>query len=167
MNNSVIEFEKLKEKYLTEILKIYNYYVKNITYTFHINQITIDKLKESILINNIKYPSYIIKKDKQICGYCYLTKYKNKEAYEITAEITIYLKSDFVGLGIGGKAIDKLENEARNLNYRNLIATIAGDNQTSLHLFKKKGFVLCGHLKNIGFKKGKLHDVFVLQKELI
>ena len=161
-----IKFEPLRQDHFPVIESIYNWYVHNSTATFHTNPIGIDQLKEFIFINHRIYKSFIIMLDNALAGYCYLTRHKPREAYDRTAEITIYLKPEFQKKGIGRVALAYLENQAVEVGIKNLIGGISGDNAGSIALFEHAGFVKCAHYKNVGEKFGKILDVVAYQKEL-
>lgn len=161
-----IQFEELREQDLPEVKKIYDWYIENSTATFHTEPIRIDQLKEFIYIDHPLYNSYMIYLNKEIVGYCYLTNYKKRQAYDRTAEVTIYLKPEFCGKGIGRIALDHLEKKARENGLKNLIGIISGDNVGSIALFEKSGFTKCAHFKNVGEKFNKLLDIVAFQKEI-
>jgi phosphinothricin acetyltransferase len=161
-----IKFEEIKEQDFSEVKKIYDWYIDNSTATFHTEPIRIDQLKEFIYINHKLYKSYLIFIDKEIAGYCYLTNYKKRQAYDRSAEITIYLKPEFCKKGIGKAALNHLENKARENGLKNLIGIITGDNAGSITLFEKSGFTKCAHFKNVGEKFNKVLDVVAFQKEI-
>ena len=75
------------------------------------------------------YKSYLISIDDEIGGYYFLTNYKKRQAYDRTAEMTIYLKPYFCQKGIGKVALDYLEKIAKEKGLKNLIAIISGDNE--------------------------------------
>ena len=81
-----ISFCDLKESDLKSVLDLYNYYVTNTTVTFQIKPASIDDLKSSLFIDHPRYKSIIIKCDNDICGYCFFTQYRKKEAYNNGAE---------------------------------------------------------------------------------
>jgi len=161
-----ILFEAIKEQDLPEVKKIYDWFIENSTATFHTEPIRIDQLKEFIYIDHPLYNSYMIYLNKEIAGYCYLTNYKKRQAYDRTAEVTIYLKPEFWGKGIGRISLDHLEKKARENGLKNLIGIISGDNVGSITLFEKSGFTKCAHFKNVGEKFNKLLDVVAFQKEI-
>jgi L-amino acid N-acyltransferase YncA len=129
--------------------------------------LSVQELKDMILIAHPKYKSFLIDYNEEICGYCYISQYKKREAYDRTAEITIYLKPNFTGKGIGREIIRKLETIARENNICVLIGVIAGDNPGSINLFTKCGYEKCAHFKKVGEKFNKLLDVFAFQKIII
>ncbi|MBN2273957.1 MAG: N-acetyltransferase [Bacteroidales bacterium] len=159
-----IEFEELNEKDLPLVRKIYEYYVENSTATFHIGDITIEEIRTFIPINHPVYKSYLIKANETVCGYCYLAPYKNRQAYNRTAEVTVYLKHEYTGRGIGRTALQKLEKDARFTQVKVLIGIITGDNIHSINLFTQEGYTKCAHFKEVGEKFGKVLDVVAYQK---
>jgi L-amino acid N-acyltransferase YncA len=161
-----VQFLEMKEEHLPIVREIYDYYVQNTSATFHTGTISINDLKEYIFIAHPRYKSYLITHDGEVCGYAYLTQYKKREAYDRTAEITVYLKHDATGKGFGRAALDFLEIQAIRLGIKVLIANISGTNPHSIHVFEKSGYFCCGHFKEVGEKFGKVLDVFSYEKIL-
>lgn len=162
-----IEYYELKEEDLPVVKEIYDYFVLNSTATFHKEHVTIQELKESLPINHPKYKSFIIKYNQSVGGFCYVAQYKKRQAYDRTAEITIYLKPEYYGKGIGSQTIKMLEKVAFKHGIKVLIGIISGDNHSSIRLFEKSGFEKCGHYKQVGEKFGKILDVVSYQKILV
>lgn len=160
----VINFNPAKENDLETIREIYNYYVRVSTATFHTHDITPDEVRAMVPLNHSLYRTYMIYQDNIICGYCYLGQYKKREAYNRTAEVTIYLKPEFSGKGIGLKALDFLHHYAENEGIKVLMGIISGDNTGSMKLFEKAGYEKCGHFRQLGEKFGKILDVVAYQK---
>jgi phosphinothricin acetyltransferase len=161
-----IEFDKMTIEKLHEVKAIYDWYIENATATFHTEPITLDQLQEFIFINHPLYKSYLIYVDDLLAGYCFLTYHKKRPAYDRTAEISIYLKPEFSGKGIGKTALKYLESVAEEVGLKNLVGVITGDNLSSMTLFEKAGFAKCAHFKNVGEKFGKVLDVVAYQKEI-
>jgi phosphinothricin acetyltransferase len=161
-----VSFRVIQTKDLHFVKKIYDDYIINTTSTFHTDPMDISKLKEMMIIGNTVYPSYIISEGGLDCGYCYLSEYKNRQAYRRTAEVTIYLKNEFTGRGIGRRAMEFITQKAGNSSIKNLIAIISGENLASIRFIERSGFIKCGHIKNAGEKFGRLLDVVFYQKEL-
>jgi L-amino acid N-acyltransferase YncA len=159
-----IEFEEVTERDFEIIKEIYDYYVENSTATYYTEKISIAELKEFIPYGHEKYKSYIIMSDDECCGFCYFSQYKKRQAYDRTAEISVYLKPGAIGKGIGNAALWQLENAARESGIAVLIGIISGDNGNSIRLFEKNGYEKCGHLKKIGEKFGRVLDVVFYQK---
>ena len=63
-------------------------------------------------------------------------------------------------------AIRYIEEFAKKQKLHVLVATICGENEASIHLFAKNGYVKCAHYKEVGQKFGQLLDVVAYQKIL-
>jgi len=163
-----VAFVEMSEAYLPKVLEIYNYYIQNSTATFHIQPLSSEEMRKIVFFNNPKYQSFVIlDREQNINGYCILAPYKEREAYSITAEVTIYLEQNSTGKGIGSQALRFLENFARNNEFHSLISVICGENTASIKLFEKNGYTKRAHFKEIGKKFGRLLDVVEYQKLLV
>ncbi|UCH15240.1 MAG: N-acetyltransferase [Bacteroidales bacterium] len=162
-----VSFDNVKNSDFEAIRDIYNYYVLNTTVTFHIKPVDIDELKHQIYIDHPKYKSIVIRSDDVICGFAYVTQYKNREAYKNTAEIGIYLRPEYAGKGIGKGAVTFLEDKVRGCGIKVLLAIISGDNSGSINFFESLNYEKCAHFKRVGEKFGKRLDVVAYQKELV
>lgn len=161
-----IQFIDICESDFEFMKEVYDHYILTSTSTYYTEKISIDELKEFIPVGHKKYKSFLIKADGLACGFCYISQYKKRQAYDRTAEVSLYLKPGFTGQGIGQKALKHLCEVARKNGINVLIGIISGDNATSIKLFEKCGFEKCGHLKQVGKKFNKILDVVFYQKIL-
>lgn len=154
----------LKKSDFEIVKEIYDYYIVNSTATFHTDLITFEELESIIPIDDPKYKSFLIEYEGETCGYCYISQYKKRQAYDRTAEITIYLKPGYSGKGIGKESMRLLETAAKINGISVLIGIISGDNEASIGLFEKCGYEKCAHFKQVGEKFNQLLDVVAYQK---
>lgn len=162
-----VQLVDLRDKDFDIIKEIYDYYVLNSTATFHTERVAVSELKEKILVGHPKYRSYLVKDaEDDICGYCYFSQYNKRQAYDRTAEISLYLKPGYTGKGIGKQVIHFLEETAHDLGIVVILGIISGDNFQSIRLFEACGYRKCGHLKELGVKFGRVIDVVIYQKIL-
>lgn len=159
-----IQYIVITESDFEFIKEIYNYYILHSTTTYYTERISIEELKEFILPGHKKYKSYIIKVNDNNCGFCYISQFKKRQAYDRTAEVSLYLKPEYTGQGIGKNALRHLEKVASKNNICVLIGIISGDNERSMKLFEKSGYEKCAHLKQVGEKFNKILDVVYYQK---
>jgi phosphinothricin acetyltransferase len=161
-----IKFIKTTEKDLQACKDIYTYYIKNSTATFHIGDISDTDMHDILFCDLEGYESYVIFDEDEALGYVLLAPFKKREAYRRTAEVTIYLKPEMSNRGIGNKAIEFIEDVAKNNNFRSLLSVVCGENIASIKLFEKNGYYKCGLMKNVGEKFGRVLDIVTLQKEI-
>ena len=163
---SDITFEPIQEKDLPEVSEIYNHYVLNTTATFHAHKMEVEEYRGMVLFEDDKYVTYVVRDSGATVGYVQLTQHKKREAYDGTAEITVYLKPGLTRRGLGSSAIKFIEGVAREKGLHVLVATICGENAASIGVFAKNGYEKCAHYKEVGQKFGQLLDVVAYQKIL-
>lgn len=162
MNN--IRFEAVQDVHLPEIMDIYGHYVLNTISTFHTQEPSRQEMRELVYISHPRYQTFVIFDNNQICGYIILGQYKKREAYDGTAEVSVYLRPGSIGRGIGSLAVQYMEGYAAAKGLHVLVATICGENSKSISLFERNGFTKCAHYKEAGKKFGRYLDVVVYQK---
>lgn len=161
-----VRFRPIEKNDLRDVTSIYNYYVENSTATFHLESITEKEMEDTLRLGHSLYQSFVVLNNNEICGFCYLGQFRKKEAYDISAEVTLYIKPDFTGKQIGVEILAFMEKVAKNVGLKNLVGVITSENTGSIKLFEKCGYFKVGHLKNIGVKFGRTLDVVSYQKEV-
>jgi len=145
------------------ISEIYNYYIHNTIITFEMEPIT----PEEIVSRMEKYKQvgeYLVyEKDGDVIGYAYVSRFRERKAYENSVESTIYLKHGFGGIGIGFELYLELFAKA-STRYHIIIAGIALPNEASVRLHEKCGFRKIGQFSEVGRKFEKWIDVGFWQK---
>lgn len=162
----MLKFERIEDRHLPDILDIYNYYILNSTATFSIEPITPEEMKKIVYSGHERFLSYAVLDEGVIVGYVLLARYKAREAYDRTAEVTIYLRHDCIGKGYGKKALHFIEKIADDLEFRALLAVICAENEDSVQLFAKHGYFKCADFKQVGEKFGRILDVVIYEKLL-
>jgi len=163
-DTSGLLFEPLQPEHLQACLDIYGYYVENSTATFHTHVPSMVEFKEIVYIGCERNKGFVILHNSRICGYVALGRYNIREAYADTGSIAIYLHPEYCSKGIGSAALDFIEHYACEQGFHSLIASICGENEQSIRLFERKGYVKCAHYKELGRKFGRLLDVVSYQK---
>jgi len=161
-----VTFEAIRPEHLQQVLEIYTYYVLNTTATFHTNPPSLEEMKRMVFFDNPRYQTFVILEGEVVCGYVLLNQFKNREGYDRTAEVTLYLNPDYVGKGIGSRALQHIEAFARTKDVRVLVSIICGENQRSIDVFTRNGYTQCACYRQVGEKFGQLLDVLAYQKIL-
>ena len=153
---------------LNFVLDLYNYYILNTTATFDYEKITVEELQARLSFNNKKYKTFLVcdRVDHDIIGFCFLTQFRKKPAYDKSAEIGIYLKPEKTGQKLGHTIIKFLEEYARENQLEVIIASISGENVNSISLFTKMGYERCAHFKKIAVKFNRRLDLIQYEKIL-
>ena len=161
-----VRFDPIEEEDLDEVQAVYNHYVLHGTATFHTHPLKRQEMRAIVVSGDARFPSYLIRCGDETAGYCMLAPFKKREAYDATAELTVYLKPQYTGKGLGKTAVRMLEEKATQLHMHALLAVICGENTQSIRLFECCGYEKCAHYREIGHKFGRYLDVVVMQKIL-
>lgn len=161
-----MEILKAEKKHLGTLTSIYNYYVRNTTVTFNLDELSEEQFEDDFYHNGQFSGTYTIIVDGEIIGFGCINPFNKKEAYNRSAYVSIYLKKGQTGKGYGRFVLGFLEKTAYEKGVRSLIALICKENDVSASLFEKSGYRLAGELKEAGEKFGRLLDVVYYQKNL-
>ena len=151
-------------KDLGAITEIYNEAILQTVATFDTQPKTVEDQKPWFTDHDAKHPILVAIQDGQIVGWASLSKWSDRCAYSGTAEVSLYVKKDHQGKGIGRKLLKTLVAKGEKTGLHTVIARITEDNEASLKLFKSEGFEIVGVMREVGRKFGKLLDVNVMQK---
>ncbi|MBN1189872.1 MAG: N-acetyltransferase [Dehalococcoidales bacterium] len=161
-----LAFQEAQEKDLDAMLGVYNFYIATTTATFDIGGISRDEFLQRVFIGHKKYRTFLVLLDGQFAGFCFLSQFNKKKAYDRTACIGAYLKPAFTGKGAGREITAFLEKTARENGIAVLIASISCQNTGSISLCRKMGYEQCACYKEVGEKFGRILDVVEYQKIL-
>lgn len=142
------------------IAEIYNYYIEETVITFEYDTVSEEQIQERIRKVTAKgFPYFVYEKDGEITGYAYLSNWRERVAYNITLETSVYLDHNVIGSGVGSILYQELIERARKINIHSLIGGISLPNEASQRLHEKFNFKLVGNFRESGAKFGKLIDV--------
>ena len=158
---------KATEHDLSAIKDIYNYAVLNTTATYDINPRD-DKYFANMLSEHTgKYLLAVYEDNGDIIGYVALSRFSRRDAYDITAELSIYVKADCQNKHIGTQLMEYALSYAQTENrFLTIVSLITSDNEHSIYLHKKFGFEFGGKIKNAGFKFNRMLGVDIYYKNL-
>lgn len=158
---------KATEHDLSAIKDIYNYAVLNTTATYDINPRD-DKYFANMLSEHTgKYLLAVYEDNGDIIGYVALSQFSRRDAYDITAELSVYVKADCQNKHIGTQLMEYALQEAqKNNRFLTVVSLITSENEHSIYLHKQFGFEFGGRIKNAGFKFNRMLGVDIYYKNL-
>ncbi len=169
MENIVIRSVSLNDA--EALLNIYAYYVKNTAITFEYDVPTLEEFKQRITNTLKKYPYLVVVKEGTILGYAYAGVFKNRAAYDWSAEMTIYLKYDAVKCGLGRMLYEALETEMKKRGFLNLYACIGYPIEEDEYLTRNSaefhahlGYQTVGEFHKCGYKFGRWYNMIWMEK---
>lgn len=166
-----INIRSVSVKDAEELLNIYAYYVENTAITFEYDVPTLELFAKRIENTLKKYPYLVVEKDGEILGYAYAGVFKDRAAYDWSAETTIYLKHDAVKCGLGRILYKALEKEMKERGFLNLYACIGYPVDEDEYLTKNSaqfhehlGYEKVGEFHKCGYKFGRWYNMIWMEK---
>src|SRR5215471_11186260 len=114
-----------------------------------------------------KYPWLVFEADGVVLGYAYGSEHRPRQAYQWSADVSVYTHERARKRGVGRALYTALLDLLRRQGYFNAYAGITLPNPGSVHLHESMGFTNVGVYSRVGFKFGRWHDVLWLQLRLL
>ena len=148
------------------ILAIYATYVRDTTVSFEITVPTVSEFAARIARISRVYPYLVCAVDGEIVGYAYALRYREREAYRYSVEVSIYIAQAHHGCGIARALYDELFAQLAQLGYCNAYAVCTLPNEKSVRFHEKCGFEMIGIHHKTGYKFGQWLDVLWMERAL-
>lgn len=148
---------------LPAIRAIYNHYVHTSTCTFQLDPDTAAERLAWFRARTARHPVTVAEVGGEVIGWASLSPWKDRGAYDRTAEAAVYVRADRHHRGIGRRLLADLLDRARDLEYRVVIGGACTEHPASIALQASLGFVPIGTFWDVGFKYGRWLNVTYLQ----
>ncbi|MCX4322990.1 MAG: GNAT family N-acetyltransferase [Lachnospiraceae bacterium] len=153
------------------LLEIYAPYVRNTAITFEYEVPKLADFQKRIENTLKKYPYIVAEADGEILGYAYMGAFKERAAYDWSAEVSIYVKEDKHGNGVGRKLYAALEEISHAQHILNLNACIACSDMEdgyltndSVTFHSHMRYTMVGKFHQCGYKFGRWYDMVWMEK---
>ncbi len=160
----MITFRLALERDVPALLAIYAPYIRETAITFEYDVPSEEKFRERFQAITARFPWIVCEEDGRILGYAYGSPAFVRAAYAWNADLSVYLRGDAQGRGLGKALYTRLCTLLQAMGYRTLYAKITDGNRRSLAFHRALGFQEVGRLPNTGYKHGRWHGVVWLQK---
>ena len=154
-----------------ELVAIYDYYVKETAITFEYETPSVEEFRGRIEKVLEKYPYIVIERGKEILGYAYASTFKDRDAYQWSVELSIYLQKDARRAGLGRMLYEELERRLKAQGILNLYACIGYHDSEDEHLtldsvrfHEKLGFSMIGKFNKCGYKFDTWYSMVWMEK---
>jgi L-amino acid N-acyltransferase YncA len=148
---------------LGQITEIYNDAIKKTTATFDTEPKTIEEQERWFASHDTGHPILVVEEEGLILAWASLSQWSDRCAYNETAEISLYVKEENRGKGIGKQLMRVIIQKGKEAGLHTIIARIAGSNKISADMCKSFGFQYIGTMREVGKKFGNLLDVHLMQ----
>lgn len=156
-----IQIRKAVKEDLKALLDIYNYEVLNGVATLDIHPKTMDEWLEWFdKHKDVHHPLYVAINGANVMGYVSLSPYREKEAFDSTVELSVYISPDYRNKGVATALMEFIIDYAKKeSSIHNVVSVITAGNDASTKLHAKFGFEFCGKIPQVGVKKGAYQDI--------
>ena len=156
------------------LLAIYGPYITDTAITFEYDIPSIEEFRGRIQNTLTSYPYICAKADGKIVGYAYAGVFKARAAYMYSVELSIYVKKECRGQGIGKKLYTELERQLKNQGIKNLYACIAVPTKdedlyldfSSQNFHSRMGFTKVGTFTDCAKKFDRWYSMIWMEKIL-
>lgn len=155
------------------ILAVYAPYILHTAITYETAVPSLKSFRERIVRILEKYPYLVAENNGFIVGFAYASTFKDRRAYDCSAETSIYVAREAHGQGIGRRLYAELEERVKALAITNLYACIAYTEHEdeyltndSVHFHEHLGYALCGTFRGCAVKFGRRYDMVWMEKHI-
>ena len=167
-----------------ELLDIYDYYVKETAITFEYETPSVEEFRDRIRKVLERFPYIVVEEEtdnpgeksevqnrRRILGYAYASPFHVRKAYQWCVEMSIYVRNDARGRGLGRLLYEDLERRLKDMGFLNLNACIGYPEVEDEHLtfasvrfHEKMGYSMVGEFHKCGFKFGRWYNMVWMEK---
>ncbi len=142
-----------------EIREIYAPHVLDAPTSFEQTPPTDGEVSERIRTTTTAHPWLVCERDGDVVGYAYAGRHRSREAYQWSADVSVYVRDDWQRRGVARGLYESLFAALTVQGYYNLYAGIALPNAASVGFHESMGFESVGVYRNVGYKHGEWRDV--------
>lgn len=155
---------------LEALTDLYNHYVRETPITFDTAIFTPEERRPWLLSHPEDGPYRLMvatdTDSQEILGYATSSPFRAKPAYATSVEVTVYLRPDAAGRGVGTLLYKALFEALSGEDLRRAYAGIAQPNEASVRLHERFGFRHVGTYREVGRKFGRYWDVAWYERNL-
>ncbi len=156
-----------QKKDLPSILDIYNQGIQDHIATLEEDVKSLEYMRQWFEDRAVRHAVVVAElPSAQIAGWASLNPFSQRLAYAGVADLSIYIRRDLRGHGIGSVLLTHLEDIARNYNFHKIVLMTFPFNQQGQGLYRKLGYRCVGIFKNQGKLDGRFIDVMAMEKLL-
>ncbi len=147
------------------LLSIYEQYIPT-TITFEYILPSREEFARRVSSISQFYPYLVLEDDGVLLGYAYAHRIAERAAYGWGAELSIYLRPDAAGAGLGTRLYRVLMELLRLQGVRTVYGLVASPNPASEGLHAALGFRLMGVQERAGYKNDRWIDLLWFEKAI-
>jgi len=154
-----------------ELVNIYAPYVETTAISFEYETPSVEEFARRIAEVLERFPYLAAVREGEIVGYAYAHPYGVRKAYSWAVELSVYIRRDCRGMGIGRMLYEAMEDILNAQNITNLYVLVAGVDEEDEYLTHDSqkfhlamGYEYVGKLHKAGYKFGHWYDMITMEK---
>jgi phosphinothricin acetyltransferase len=153
---------------LAALTALYNHYVQETAITFDLEPYTVETRAAWLagFAPRGRHQLLVAEEEGRLVGYACTRRFRDKAAYDTTAETSVYLAPGCAGRGLGTALYAALFRALEGADVHRLVAGITLPNDASVALHARFGFAPVGVLREVGRKHGRYWDVLWMDRTL-
>ena len=165
---TTLQIRPAKADDLPRIVAIYNHYVLHTHVTFDTEVVAVLQRLEWFDTFSSFGPHRLVvaQSGEQVVGYASSSRFKVRQAYDTSVEVTIYVHPDAKRMGIGRILYGRLFELLAEEDLHRAFAVITLPNDASIKIHETFGFAHVGTLHEVGQKFDRYWDVAWYEKSL-
>jgi phosphinothricin acetyltransferase len=156
-----------------QLAEIYGWYVENTAVSFEYKAPTAEEFAGRIREILQTHPFLVYEEDGRLLGYAYAHPLIRRKACDWAVEVSIYIRRDVRGKGIGRMLYEALEKALLLQNICTLEACVASADvldeylsDDSVWFHKRMGYAQVGKMSDCGYKFGRWYHLLWLEKHI-
>ena len=156
---------------LPEMLDIFGYYLRNTAVHFSYESPELPEYQKWFEKITSRYPWLAAEEDGEVLGFAYAGPFIEREAYDWSSELTIYIRPEKRRAGLGKRLYEELEERLKAMGIVNLYAFVARPDQEDEYLppdsvlfHERQGFRTNAEFPKCGRKFGRWYSVIWMEK---
>ena len=113
-----------------------------------------------------RHPVYVGEMDGTVVCWVSLSPYSQRYPYDWIADLSIDVRRDLRGKGLGSQLLRFIEQRAEELGYYKIVLSVFGGNLSALHTYRRAGYRDVGVFRGHGYYKGRLVDIVFMERLL-
>lgn len=113
---------------------------------------------------NPRWPVFVAEKEARILGFANASAFDERQAYETSVKVSVFIAPDGQGKGLGRRLYDALFAALAEADVHRAYALIVAPNPASVRLHEKFGFNHVSTLDEVGRKFGRYYSVMWFEK---
>ncbi len=155
------------ERDAAAVLEIYSPVVARTATSFELDPPDVAEMGRRIRETVVRTPWLVCLTDRDVIGYAYANRFRERPAYQWTVEVSVYVRPGALRSGVGRALYTSLFEVLRLQGFRTAVAGMTLPNPGSEGLHRAMGFRDIGVFRNVGYKMGAWHDVAWMELALL